>query len=216
MGRTDWGEYVEDLAGALARGDEGRAAEIVSALAGSGRLDAADAEGRTALHAAAVAGRLDLCEMLLQAGADVRARDKFGATAFSVFGRSGESSHCEAGRVASLFATYGDGPRQVLCTILRRTGPETRGRQGGRGRVTLAAFFARLEAALGFAGLPGLTRVPERGGLRMLWLSEGEVKAARRVVTATAREAGFGGEIDFVGVGVGEPLGFDAAPAGGA
>ena len=46
--------------------------------------DAQDARGVSCLHAAAMHGRLDVCELLLRAGAEPGRRDRLGRTAYDI------------------------------------------------------------------------------------------------------------------------------------
>lgn len=75
---VELGDAARQLRLAAAAGS----ADIVSAMLDFGHCTAAaaaaDAEGRTALHAAAAAGSSEVCEVLLQHGADVCARDAQG------------------------------------------------------------------------------------------------------------------------------------------
>jgi ankyrin repeat protein len=77
-------------------------------LARDARLDRADAAGRTALHHAALAGRLDAVQLLLARGATAGARAADGATAFDLAARLGAGpAVLEALRVATAGAGVG-------------------------------------------------------------------------------------------------------------
>ena len=70
---------VQDFFAAVSRGDRDSAAKMLDADSTLAR--AIDDEGATALHHAAFNGYRDIVEMLLNAGADINARDKtHGAT----------------------------------------------------------------------------------------------------------------------------------------
>ena len=55
---------------------EGCLGSVRSLVAAGGAVDAENNDGKTALQAAAADGRMDLCNLLLEAGADVNHRDK--------------------------------------------------------------------------------------------------------------------------------------------
>ena len=71
--------FVQDFFEAVSRGDRDAAAKMLEGDASLAR--ATDDEGATALHHAAFYGYQEIVEMLLNAGADINARDKtHGAT----------------------------------------------------------------------------------------------------------------------------------------
>lgn len=81
-------EAVEALARAAAEGDRVTAQSALKL--GANPSARCGKERRTALHAAAAAGHADIVELLLNAGADANARDKFGQTVLWKVARNGD------------------------------------------------------------------------------------------------------------------------------
>ncbi|VXC10750.1 conserved membrane hypothetical protein [Luteimonas sp. 9C] len=81
---------------AAAGGDEDDAAGVQLLLKHKARVDARDAQRRSALHVAAFQGHDDILSALLGAGADVRGRDSDGRTPLLEAARGGRLSALEA------------------------------------------------------------------------------------------------------------------------
>lgn len=204
MGERDWGTYSDRLADALEGGREAEAAGVISTLAREDRLGQTDGGGRTALHVAAALGRLDLCERLLAAGASAGARDLYGASPLAGFGSRLEAG-ADGAAALELFGAYGGGRPQAAYAISYR--PQESLSIGAV--AALSIFFSRLDRRLGAATLPRLLARPLDTRGRQVWLSEGEVPEARRIVEAEAEAEGYAGKIVF------ERAGAAVAPAAG-
>ncbi len=81
---------------AAAATEEDDPAGVQLLLKHKARLDARDAEGRSALHEAAFAGHADIVAALLAAGADAQARDQRGRTPWLAAARGGQAGVLDA------------------------------------------------------------------------------------------------------------------------
>ncbi|MDH5835183.1 ankyrin repeat domain-containing protein [Luteimonas kalidii] len=143
---------------AAAAGDEDDPAGVQLLLRHKAKVDACDRDGRTALHVAAFQGHQDITATLLDAGADVHARDAHGATPLLEAARGARTATFEAllaakadprtvdggGRHALLLACLAEAPSSALVARLLELGLDPQAVDGaGRKAVDAAAAAGR-------------------------------------------------------------------------
>lgn len=169
-----WEEWTACLA---ARGDA-RARALVAAVPAGATSDLlSDSDGVTPLIAASAAGRLDLCSLLLAAGADPDKRDNFGRTALAAFAtgrRAGDEAEEESQRrrARQFFLAAGaidDG--EPVRFVVEWCGDID---AGPRERDALKVFWRELESALARRFLPFPLREPELTH-RRVWLLNSQI-----------------------------------------
>lgn len=133
---------------AAAGGEEDDPAGVQLLLKHKARVDARDAQGRRALHEAALAGHVELVGVLLGAGADAQAADALGRTPLLEAARGASAATVEAlvaagadvaavdadGHGALALACLADAPSPALIRRLLDVGadPDCRDREGRR------------------------------------------------------------------------------------
>ena len=155
--RPEVAEAVPALLSA-AGGDDDDASGVQLLLKHKARVDARDANGRSALHAAARAGHAGIASALVEAGADARARDGDGRTPLLDAAEGGNPAVVDAlhaagaeiaavdheGRGALAFATLAELPSTATVRRLLELGADPRlAGLDGRTPVDIAAAAGR-------------------------------------------------------------------------
>lgn len=201
---TFWRDFllrVEE--GFFAEADAATARALVAKLARRGHLDRRDDSNRTPLLMASEAGRLDICEILLQAGADAGARARSGRTAPAAYGlwcEPDDLSH-EPKDARRLFIAYGAGEVPARHVVRYLDGADL---PNGQLRTRLLQYSRAAEEALAAAALPALEPEGDGGSRFRLWLLGAEVERAREIVTRQAVRMGYEDKIKFVGTAAGK------------
>lgn len=178
-------KYPQESHLALAR-------RIVSTLRALENIDERDPQGQTALVIASVWGRLDICEVALQADADPDARDNYGRTAAAAYGYScGEENCTNAPEEArDIFAAYGGGEVPAPYAVRFQVRP----RPDAAESLRRMEFTKAVSEALVAAGLPALRMDSINAPFRRVWLLGEEVERARAAFAPCAEAAGYGGK----------------------
>ena len=126
---------------AAAGGEDDDVAGVALLLKHKAKLDARDAQGRSALHEAALAGHVETMAALIEAGADADARDRHGRSPLHEAAVGGHTAALDllAGR-ADLHAVDGEGRNALHLACL-----------GGRGTAALASRLLELGVDAGLA-----------------------------------------------------------------
>lgn len=130
---------------AAAGGEDDDVAGVALLLKHKAKLDARDAQGRSALHEAALAGHVETMAALIEAGADADARDRHGRSPLHEVAVGGHTAALDllAGR-ADLHAVDGEGRNALHLACL-----------GGRGTAALASRLLELGVDAGLADATG-------------------------------------------------------------
>lgn len=181
--------------------DAGDASRVVEAIVAADQLGARNPEGATPLVVAADYGRADICELLLQAGADPAARDQYGRTPSAAFGILAEElseedapGEAECRRADMLFAAYGAPERPAIYVVAYRDGAPIRGVEA---HDRYWRFTRALKEANGSAGLPRHRADRSNEDRLFVWLFPAEVEQAREVVRRQAAASGYGETVTF-------------------
>lgn len=211
---ADGAAMREALATCLLTDEREDARRIVEALAPGERPDWEDEYGTTVLISASGYGRLEICELLVAAGADPEHRDQFGRTAAAVFGAHADDelmvkqpSERLCGRARKFFAASGKGaemPQEHVLSVRDRVAYGSRGaRPEGEEREKLKEFHLVLLAELGSRGLPRFYYEPETVHRARVWLLASEVVAVWEAVRTGVAAAKISGDysLDLAGAG---------------
>lgn len=189
--REEFEREAAFAATAAARGDVATLGELIDSPGGARIIRHRDARGQTLLHSASHNASLRACELLLQAGADARARDWLGVPA-SFYGLHLPSGETAAGlrRARALFAaggvTWGRGDFRSATVVAE---------QDELASFPVPGLFADLASLVGLAVGPPDSSWEVVGGkgnphvfrVRLTLLAGDEVRRAREAVARTGK-----------------------------
>lgn len=184
---------------------------VVESLPAGVSPDFRDLKGTTALILASASGRLEICELLVQAGADPSLRDHFGRTAAAVFGADcsdvgpkqipSEEARTRAAALFSAAVAGGELPEGYALRFLGERGADASEKRR-TGRRVVAAHRG-IEVGLAARSLPCL--VGEAGSVwrGRVWLLASEVAPFREAVEEAAGRKKLAGKFGLERLGEG-------------
>jgi ankyrin repeat protein len=128
---------------------KGRADTVRDLIDSGADIDAADAEGYTALHCAAEAGRADVVDLLLKNGANAKATTVKGRTAADAAAAAGKSKVVRLLDKASVMVRKQDVSEKVAPAVAKGGSMDRkrRGRKGSSGAIRFGGGKEGFEAA---------------------------------------------------------------------